>query len=59
MSLSLKERRAVVRKVSKRYKKTKKKEKGKILDEFIEPEVDNIKNVLSTVKNTKISKNTI
>ncbi len=35
MSLSLKERRAVVREVSKRYKKTKKKEKGKILDEFV------------------------
>ena len=35
MSLSLKERRAVVKEVSKRYKKVKKKEKGKILDEFV------------------------
>ena len=35
MSLSLKERRAVVREVSKRYKKASKKEKGKILDEFV------------------------
>jgi len=35
MSLSLKERRAVIKEVSKRYKKTKKKEKGKILDEFV------------------------
>ena len=35
MSLSLKERRAVVREVSKRYKKAKKKEKGRILDEFV------------------------
>ena len=35
MSLSLRERRAVVREVSKRYRKAKKKEKGKILDEFV------------------------
>ena len=35
MSLSLKEKRAVVREVSKRYKKASKKEKGKILDEFV------------------------
>ncbi len=35
MSLSLKERRAVVREVSQRYKKTNRKEKGKILDEFV------------------------
>ena len=35
MSLSLKERRAVVKEVSKRYKKVKKKEKGMILDEFV------------------------
>jgi len=33
--LSLKERRAVVKKISVRYKKVKKKEKGKILDEFV------------------------
>ena len=35
MCLLLKERRAVVREVSKRYKKIKKKDKGKILDEFV------------------------
>ena len=35
MSLSLKERRAVVKEISVRYKKVKKKEKGKILDEFV------------------------
>lgn len=35
MSLSLKERRAVIKEVSKRYKKAKKKEKGKMLDEFV------------------------
>lgn len=35
MSLSLKERRAVIKEVSKRYKETKKKEKGKMLDEFV------------------------
>ncbi len=35
MGLSLKEKRAVVKEASKRYKKVKKKEKGKILDEFV------------------------
>ncbi len=35
MSLNLKERKAAVREVSKRYKKSSKKEKGRILDEFI------------------------
>ncbi len=35
MSLSLKERRAVVKEIPVRYKKVKKKEKGKILDEFV------------------------
>ena len=36
MSLSLKERRAVVREIPNRYKRARKKEKGKILDEFVE-----------------------
>jgi len=35
MSLSLKERRAVIKEVSKRYKKARKKEKSKMLDEFV------------------------
>jgi len=35
MSLSLKERRVVVKEIPVRYKKVKKKEKGKILDEFV------------------------
>lgn len=35
MSLTLKEKRAVIREVAKRYKKVRKKEKGKILDEFV------------------------
>ncbi len=36
MALKLEERKAAVREVSKRYKKASKKEKGKILDEFVE-----------------------
>ncbi len=35
MSLSLRERKAAVREVSKRYQKASRKEKGKILDEFV------------------------
>ena len=35
MSLSLRERKAAVREVSKRYRKASRKEKGKILDELV------------------------
>ena len=43
MSLSLRERRAVVKEISVRYKKVKKKEKGKILDEFVDWDRKNVK----------------